>query len=194
MAFTRKFLKSMGIDEEKIDAIMDEHATVVDALKAYKADAEKLPEVQRELEEAKKNDWKEKHDTVKRQFDEYKEEQGKKEAHEAKVRACRALLKSAGIAEKHLDKVLKVYGVDEVELDADGKIKDADKRAEDVKSEFDSFIQTTQTRGAETAKPPANTGGGTMTKKDIMGISDRAERRRAIAENIELFGEQKGDK
>ena len=46
MAFTRKMLKALGIEEDKIDQIMDAHVEVVDALKAdrdtYKADAEKL--------------------------------------------------------------------------------------------------------------------------------------------------------
>ncbi len=180
MAFTRKFLKSMGIDEEKIDAIIDEHTSVVEPLKAYKADADKLAEVQKRLEKAeedleaaKKDSWKDKYDTVKKEFDEYKEEQGRKETRAAKERACRALLKEAGIAEKYLDKVLKVYGVDEVELDEKGKIKDADERAAAVKSEFDSFIQMTQTRGAETSKPPANTGGIPETKSLADALRDK---------------------
>ena len=49
MALTRKMLKAMGIEDEKIDQIIEAHSETVDALKEqrdqYKADAEKLPEV-----------------------------------------------------------------------------------------------------------------------------------------------------
>ena len=50
MALTRKFLKALGIEDEKVDEIISAHTETVDALKAerdgYKADAEKLPGVQ----------------------------------------------------------------------------------------------------------------------------------------------------
>ena len=58
MSLTRKFLKAMGIEDEKVDQIIEAHSETVDALKeerdGYKADAEKLPEVQRRLEAANK--------------------------------------------------------------------------------------------------------------------------------------------
>jgi len=54
MALTRKMLKAMEIDDEKIDQIIDAHTDVTDALKAdrdkYKADAEKSYNLERELE------------------------------------------------------------------------------------------------------------------------------------------------
>jgi hypothetical protein len=53
MALTRKFLKAMGIEEEKIEQIIDAHTETVNALKEerdnFKADAEKLPNVQKQL-------------------------------------------------------------------------------------------------------------------------------------------------
>ena len=53
MALTRKFLSALGIDADKVDEIINAHTETVDALKnerdKYKADAEKLPEVTREL-------------------------------------------------------------------------------------------------------------------------------------------------
>ena len=59
MALTRKMLKAMGIEEEKIEQIIEAHAETVDTLKeqrdTFKADADKLAEVQKELDEAKKN-------------------------------------------------------------------------------------------------------------------------------------------
>ena len=49
MALTRKFLLALGIEDSKIESIIDAHSETVDALKKerddYKAQAEKLPEV-----------------------------------------------------------------------------------------------------------------------------------------------------
>ena len=57
MSLTRKALSAMGIEDEKIDQIIEMHTDVTNALKeerdTYKADAEKLPAVQKELNELK---------------------------------------------------------------------------------------------------------------------------------------------
>ena len=197
MALTRRALKAMGIDEEKIDEIISMHSETVDGLKAdvakYKADAEALPEVQKQLEKAqadleagKKDSWKVKYEAIKEEFDGYKTEQTKKESHAAKEKAYRALLQEAGVSEKRLESVLKVSDVDSVELDDKGAIKGADKLTESIKSEWADFITTTQTRGAQTSNPPAN-GGTKLTKDEIFKIKDPVQRQNAIAENISLF-------
>ena len=199
MSLTRRALKAMGIDEEKIDEIISMHSETVDGLKAdvakYKADAEALPEVQKQLEKAqadleagKKDSWKVKYEAIKEEFEGYKTEQTKKESHAAKEKAYRALLQEAGVSEKRLESVLKVSDVDSVELDENGAIKGADKLTESIKSEWADFITTTETRGAQTSNPPANRG-VTPTKEQIMGIKNTAERQRAIAQNLNLFQE-----
>ena len=201
MALTRRALKAMGIDEEKIDEIISMHSETVDGLKAdvakYKADAEALPEVQKQLEKAqadleagKKDSWKVKYEAIKEEFEGYKTEQTKKESHAAKEKAYRALLQEAGVSEKRLESVLKVSDVDGVELDEKGAIKGADKLAESIKSEWADFITTTETRGAQTSNPPANNHSGAMTKADIYKKDDHgryvmstAERQKALMEN-----------
>ena len=51
MALTRAMLKGMGLTEEQISAIIDEHTSVTTALKdqikEYKEQADRLPEVQK---------------------------------------------------------------------------------------------------------------------------------------------------
>lgn len=201
MALTRRALKAMGIEEEKIDEIITMHTETVDGLKAdvakYKADAEALPEVQRQLEKAqndleagKKDSWKVKYEAIKEEFEGYKSEQTKREARAAKEKAYRELLKQAGVNDKRLDAVLRVSDVDGVELDEKGAIKDADKLTESIKSEWSDFIQTTTTQGANTATPPANGGSSAMTKADIYKKDDHgrylmsaAERQKALMEN-----------
>lgn len=201
MALTRKFLKALGLEDDKIEQIIEEHTTIADRMNAeiekYKADAEVLPRVQRELEKAqadleagKKDSWKVKYEAVKEEFEGYKSEQTKKEARSAKEKAYRELLKQAGVSEKRLDAVLRVSDVDSVELDEKGTIKGADKLTEGIKSEWADFIGTTSIQGAQTATPPASTGGNGMTKADIYKKDDHgryvmsaAERQKALMEN-----------
>lgn len=182
MALTRRALKAMGIEDEKIDEIISMHTETVDGLKAYveryKADAKALPGVQKQLEQAqadleagKKDSYKVKYEAVKEEFDEYKKAQTHKESHAAKETAYRALLKAAGVSEKRIDAVLKVSDVDGVELDDKGKIKDADKLTESVKTEWADFIVTTATKGADTHNPPANNVAKTYTRDDIKKMS-----------------------
>ena len=87
MALTRRLLKGMGLTEEQMDTIIDAHTETVDSLKAdlsrYKADAEALAGVRKELEEAKaslenekKGSWKVKYDALKEEYEGYKAEPG----------------------------------------------------------------------------------------------------------------------
>lgn len=176
MSLTRKMLKAMGIEDEKIDQIIEAHGETVDALKEqrdeYKQSAEKLAGVQKELDKAKedleaagKDAYKVKYEALKEEFDAYKHDQTAKETRAAKETAYRELLKSAGIAEKRIDSVMKVSDIDGVEL-VDGKIKNADELTESVKTEWADFIPTTTTTGAMTSTPPANN----PTEKDPFEI------------------------
>lgn len=134
--------------------------------------------------------WKTKYQALKDDFESYKVEQAKKETRAAKEKAYRELLKQAGVNEKRLDAVLRVSDVDSVELDEKGTIKGADKLTEGIKSEWADFIGTTSIQGAQTATPPASTGGNGMTKADIYKKDDHgryvmsaAERQKALMEN-----------
>lgn len=195
MSLTRKMLKAMGIEEEKIDQIIEAHTETVDGFKdkvnEYKEKAEKYDGVKKELDELKEggDDWQKKYEKEHSDFEAYKNDVTAKETKRTKERAVREFLKSAGVSEKRLDAVLKVTNLDDFELDKDGKIKDADKHTETVKTEWSDFIETTSTQGANTANPPANTGKGTTkTKEEIMAIKDGAVRRAEMAANPRLFG------
>jgi hypothetical protein len=156
--------------------------TEIDTLKAEKHDAED------KATSAEK--WKTKYDALKEEFTTYKNDISAKESAESKEKAYRELLTKAGVSEKRLATVIKASkpDIDALELGEDGKFKDADKLIENIKTEWADFITTTETKGASTATPPTNNGGGKMTKADIMKIKDTSERQKAIAENHELFG------
>ena len=198
MAFTRKMLKAMGIEDEKIEQIIDAHSETVDALKAdrdtYKEDAAKLAAVQKELDalKAKGDDgYKAKYEAEKAAHDALKADIAAKEAKKAKTDAYRELLKGANIDEKRIATILRAEAptIDKIELDADGKIKNAEQYTASIKSDWADFIVTQSAKGANTATPPANGGAATTkTKEDILKIKDAGERQKAIAENPTLFG------
>ena len=196
MSLTRKMLKAMGIEEEKIDQIIEAHSETVDSLKAdrdsYKEDAEKLKDVQKELDDLKaKGDdgWKEKHDRLKDEFDKYKTDVQAKETKVAKEAAYRSILKDANLSEKGIEKAIKYADWDKIELGEDGKLKDANDHIKAVREEWAEYVTTTTTTGAKTSTPPANNGGKTgKTKEEIMAIRDPAVRQAEIAKNPEAFG------
>ena len=201
MAFTRKFLSAMGIEADKVDEIINAHIEVVDGLKEerdnFKKDAEKLADVEKELTKAKeklaKNGdgetvSKEDYDRLKKEYDDYKADITAKTTRTEKENAFRELLKSVGVSEKRLNAIIKVSDIDGLELDKDGKIKNAEKHTETIKSEWAEFIETTTTRGANTATPPTNTGGTSITKEDFAKMSYK-DRLKIYNENSELYNE-----
>lgn len=201
--FTRKYLTSIGIEEDKIDLIMEKHSEVVTEIKderdKYKVEADKLPDVQKQLselqEDAKNNSddkYKVKYEALKEDFEEYKKGVTAKETKSKKESAYTKLLKAAGVSEKRISAILKVTNFDDIELDENGDAKEADKLTESIKSEWSDFISTTSTQGANVANPPANnTGKAIKTKKEIMEIKDTAERQQAWKDY--LTSNQKGN-
>jgi len=199
MSLTRKFLSALGIEDDKVDEIISAHTDTVNALKeqrdTYKADAEKLPAVQKELDDLKaaaekngKDAYKVKYDALKEDFDKFKADLKEKEKHARKEDAYRALLEEVGISDKRIKSVLKVSNVDSVEFDDEGKVKDADALKKSISEEWADFIVQKETTGAKTATPPAGSGKVYKSKDEIMAIKDTKERQNAIAENHTLFG------
>lgn len=206
MSLTHKALSTMGIEPDKIDQILVLHRETIDSIKAdkdaaldeiekYKKKAEKLDSVQKELDtlkeqiaaDAKSREGKD-YDKLKEEFDNYKTEIENKAVRASKEAAYKDILKDAGIPEKHFAKVLKYSDVDSVELDDNGKIKDAKEILKAIKEEWSDHIETSGKQGAGVATPPANNGGSGKTKEEIMAIKDTAQRQQAMVENPELFG------
>lgn len=170
MALSRKMLKAMGIEEEKIEQIIEEHAETVNALKQqrdqYKVDADKLPGVQKELDEYKEaaekdgeNPYKAKYEETQQKFDDYKAEVTARETKAKKTAAYRKLLKDAKVSEKRLDSILKLSPIDDIEIDDKGEIKDAADVKKKIEEEWSDFIVKEETRGAENQNPPGGSGG-----------------------------------
>ena len=174
MALTRKLLRSMGIEDDKIDQIIEAHTETVNALKderdEFKDAAEKLPKVQAELDElkAKPDDgFKEKYEKEHADFEAYKAETAKDASEREKKSLYCKLLQDAGVDPKRIDAVMRVADLSEVSVE-DGAIVDADKVTEAVKSEWSDFIQTTGSKPAGVDTPPAGGNGGSENEpKDL---------------------------
>ncbi len=195
MALTRKMLKAMGIDDEKIDQIIEAHTETVDALKderdKYREDAEKLPDVQKKLDTALKassgdESFEAKYNALKKDFEEYKGEVTAKEIKGAKVTALKGLLKKVGISEKCIDIAVKATNLDDIKLDKDGKIAEPDTVEKSVREELGALI-VTEGEMKPTPETPPQTTPLKMSKSDIFKIEDRDDQIKAIAANIDQF-------
>lgn len=202
MALSRKFLTALGIEADKVDEIITAHAETVDALKEerdkYKVDAEKLPVVAQELADLKEatekagasgNAYQVKYEAIKEEFEQYKADVEAKALRTSKENAYRSLLKEAGISDKRMDSVMKVSGdvIDKLDLDADGKAKDAKDLVKNIAEEWADFVVKETTKGADTGRPPKSDGGTKMTKEEIFAIKDTAARQQAMLDNKDLF-------
>ena len=192
MALTRKSLKAMGLTEEQVDSIIEAHTETVDGLKeqlkTYKADAEKLPTVQKELDELKKGDgedWKGKYDAEKAAHDKTKSDYKAKETAAENERLFRAELTGIGITGKRADQIVKMTDLTTFKV-KDGAYEDAKSVQDHIRTEWSEFVPSTKTEGANVPTPPGNSG-GKKTRDEIEAIEDPTERRAAIAENPDLF-------
>jgi len=195
---TRKFLASKGIEADVIDEIIQAHTETVNGLKdkmddyeKFKADAEELAKTRKELDDLKaevaKHSDKD-YDTLKAEFEAYKKDVENKAVRDAKENAFKEVLKDAGVPERHYAKVIKYSDIDALELDDDGKIKDAKTLLKSIKEEWSDHIPTDKKQGAGVDNPPANGGGQTLTKDEIVKIKDAAARKEAWREYLEQGG------
>lgn len=207
MALTRKGLLAAGLTENQVDFVMEAHTDTVNGLKAdvdrYKADAEKLPGVQKELDDLKgKGDdgYKEKYESEHKAFEDYKTSVAAEKTTAAKEKALETALKKIGIADKRIATVAKMARadglLDALELDENGAAKDAAKFETSLKDGYGEFVVTTSTQGANTSNPPANNGGsGSITAEAFkkMGYADRLKLKKESPEQYAELANNKGD-
>lgn len=183
MALTRKLLKGMGLTDEQVDTIIEAHTDTVDGLKAdvskYKADAEKLLGVQKQLDDLKAagdGGYKEKYEKEHSAFETYKSDVTAKESKAAKEKAVRAYFESKNITGANLDLAMRGCGEEMAALEMDGdKIKDTKSLDALIGGTYKSLVSTTQIKGANPATPPANTDGSGVTEEAFkkMGYAAR---------------------
>ena len=135
MSLTRAYLKSLGLDEDKIESVIEAHAETVTGLngkyaelenkfnqlteryEAAKAEAERLPGVQKELDDMRKENYKGKYEEL---FSTV--EKGKARA--AKEAAVKAYYEGKHIRGGNLAIAMRGTDLESVSLDESGKLTD----------------------------------------------------------------------
>ena len=196
---TRKFLRALGVEEDKIDEIVTAHQDTLEEIKAerdsLKDNASKLAEAQAEvtrlsgeLEKAKKNGG----DAAKIQadFDAFKQQIADEKAAAKTDADVLALLKEAGIQRESFQQLAsKSFDRSKIKRNEDGSITNRQELLDGIKTDFADCIATQQQQGTPPNNPPTGGGGGTgKTKEEIMAIRDPAVRQAEIAKNPEAFG------
>lgn len=180
MAFSRNWLKTMGLSDEQVQSIMEEHTSVTDALKAQRdqaqADvkalqtkADKFDETEKELLTLKGEDFKTKYETEHQAFEDYKKKIAT-ETETAKVKsAYRQLLLDEKISEKRVDSVLKLTDFSDMKLGEDGKLENLDALKETIGKEWGEFKVTQSERKQNVPTPPGNgnQGAGESRARDL---------------------------
>lgn len=168
MAFSRSYLKSCGLTDEQVSSVMEEHTSIVDALKkerdAYKTDADKLTEVQRELETLKGGeDFKAKYEKEHQDFETYKADIAKKAQLEKVQAAYRKLLLDEKISEKRLDGIIRLTDFDKIKLDKDGNLEDVATLKDNIGKEWGEFRVSTKEKDHKPDTPPDKDNGDAGT-------------------------------
>ena len=187
MALTRKMLREMGLSEEAIETVIDAHTQTVDALKGYEAEARRLASVQQELEEmrAANGESLARYERERDAFAQYRAQVQAREETAQRAALYRAALKSAGVKESLHEQIVEMTNLSQLGV-KDGRLADEAAVIQDIRAKYEDFIPATTTTGTLVETPPANAGAG-MTREQIMGIRDAAQRQRAIGANIGLF-------
>ena len=192
MALSREMLNELSLNEEQIEAVIAAHSETVTGLKNdLKAAEEKaagLEAVQKELDDAKAalaeaEPFKAQYEQEHAAFEAYKAEIEAEKTLEEKRDLYRTLLANLGIDENRIEAILKITDFADKTV-KDGAFENAEALAEAAKA---AYLDPVTVQGAEVATPPDNTG-ARPTREEIMAIADTAERQRAIAENLDIFG------
>ena len=165
MALTRAMLKGMGLTEEQVSAIIDEHTTVTanlkDEIKKYKVDAEKLPEVQKELDNLKigQNDWEKKYNEEHKAFENYKNDIVVKETTNKIKSEYKKLLSECKVGEKYMDSIIRVTDFSKMKLNDEGGLEGSEDLKKSIGTNWSGFISSEGTKGADVDNPPGDDGG-----------------------------------
>lgn len=156
MALTRKYLKAMGLEDDKIDQIIEAHTEVTTAIKAdadrYKADAEKLSEVQAELDSLKAM----KDDGLQAKVDQLTAELTEEKAGRKKDRQEAAIRQElTAMGAQDVDYLLYKLGDTSELFDEDGQLKDKDAFAEKTKADYPNQFKAESTKSKRNPPPPA---------------------------------------
>ena len=144
-----------------VDPLKDDLASANRNAEKYKAEADKVPGLQKELEGFKGGeDWKAKYEKEKADHDAYKAKVAQ-DAQTAKVKAAyKKLLTEEKISEKTLDAVMNATDYSKMKLKEDGSLDGVEDLKKDIDSRWRSFKVAQRKRGEDVQTPPGGAPGG----------------------------------
>lgn len=156
--------KLVTLHRSVVDPLLDDLDSAKRDATKYKTEADKVPGLQKELEEAKKGeDWKAKYEKAEQDLKDYKA-QIAQDAETAKVKAAyRKLLVDERISEKTLDAVMNATDYSKMKLKDDGTLDGLDDLKKDIQDRWGGFRVTTRQRGERVDNPPGGVPGGSDT-------------------------------
>ena len=181
MAFSRDFLKALSLTDEQVGAIIQEHTSVTDALKAQRdkakedlstaqKEAAKVTELQKEIDALKGGeDFKAKYEKEHQEFEDFKAELTKKEEAEKVKSAYSKLLADEQIKADRIDFVVKHTDLSNMKLDKDGNLENVDSIKKTVGEDWGIFKATVKEKKQTVATPPesGSTGTGSSRAKEL---------------------------
>ena len=197
--FTRGFIREVlgeAYTDEIATKLAERHRGVLDPIKdqlddakrdvtKYKTEAEKVPGLQKDLDEAKKGeDWKAKYEKADQDLKDYKAKVAQ-DAEVAKVKAAyKKLLTEEKISEKTLDSVLAATDYSGMKLKEDGTLDRIEDLKKDIDTKWGGFKVAQRQRGEKVDNPPPGNPGG----------SDNSIREMTAKWHAQRFGEQPQNK
>lgn len=191
MSFKREEIREIlgeAYTDDIASKLISLHRTVVDPIKdqlddakrdatKFKTEADKLPGVQKELDELKKGeDWKGKFEKAEKELKDFKD-QVAREATTAKVKAAyKKLLTEEKISEKTLDSILNATDYSGMTLKDDGTLDKIEDLKKDIDSKWGGFKVQERKRGENVNNPPPGGPGGSDSSIREMTAKWHAQR------------------
>ena len=183
---SRSLLASMNLTEEQQKTIIDANAETLKEIREerdrYKADAEKLPGVQKQLDDLKaeipaKYVSKEDHEKTVTEYQQYKADVDAEKSRAAREKAAREYYESKGI--KGADLSIAMRGssaeVAALKLKADGTIEDTATLDALVQGDFSRLVGTAETRTVDTGGSMQPSGNVQKNTNDFMNALIRGK-------------------
>ena len=156
MALTRSFLKSLSLTDDQISAVIEAHSETVSALNqkyseletsynSAKESADRLQDVQKELDTLKKDDFKGKYEAEKSAHDALRDSVSRKEARAAKEKAVRAYYEDHNIRNSNLAIAMRGTDLDSLQLDSNGALADTSALDALVEGDFRPLVTARRT-------------------------------------------------